>query len=170
MGVMKDGKLHQIDYIDKVFSKPNNEFVANFVGVHNVFEGKIVDTNENSVSVNISENITLQSTDEEYCNLVKNKINNKDILVAIRPENIIFANETFESSARNRLKGKVIKIIESGPIINVECEVDDLIFKGILTRNSYEKLNIKINGEIFLIFKSLNVKILDSYHTFKRKS
>ncbi len=170
VGVMKNGKLYQIDTIDKVFSKPNNEFVANFVGVHNLFEGEIINTNENSVSVKINDDIILQSTDEEYCKLVKNKINNIHVLVAIRPENIIFANETFESSARNRLKGKVTEITESGPIINVTCSVDDIEFKGILTRNSYEKLNIKIDKEIYLIFKSLNVKILDSYHTFKKKS
>ena len=169
VGVMKDGELHQIDYIDKVFSKPNDEFVANFVGVENLFKGKIINTDINSVSVKISENIILQSTDEEYCDLVKNNVNNTDVLVAIRPENIIFANETFESSARNCLKANVVNIAESGPIINLECEVDNIKFKGVLTRNSYENLGIKIGEQVYLIFKSLNVKILDSYHTFKKE-
>ena len=169
VGVMKNGELHQIDYIDKVFSKPSDEFVADFVGVQNLFKGEIVSTEDNSVSVKISDDIILKSTDEEYCELVRNKVNNTDVLVAIRPENIIFANETFESSARNCLKGKVVNITESGPIVNLDCEVGDICFKGMLTRNSYENLGIELDGQVYLIFKSLNVKILDSYHTFKKE-
>ena len=167
VGVMKNGILHQIDYINNVFSKPANEFVASFVGVHNVFDGEIINTHQNSVSVKISDNITIQSTDDEYCNLATHDVVGEKVLVTIRPENIIFAKTTFESSARNQLKGKITKITESGPIVNVETDVDGVRFKGILTRNSFESLDLKDGGEVYLIFKSLNVNILDSYNTFK---
>lgn len=167
VGVMKNGVLHQIDYINKVFSKPANEFVAGFVGVHNVFDGEILNTNQNSASVRINDKITIQSTDDEYCNLASHDVAGEKVLVTIRPENIIFAKSTFESSARNQLKGKITNIVESGPIINVETDVDGIMFKGILTRNSFESLDLEIGGEVYLIFKSLNVNILDSYNTFK---
>lgn len=167
VGVMKNGVLHQLDYINKVFSKPANEFVASFVGVHNVFNGEIVNTRQNSVSVKLNDKITLQSTDDEYCNLASHDVIGEKVLITIRPENIIFAKDTFESSARNQLKGIITDIHESGPIINIECDVDGIRFKGILTRNSFENLNLSVNGEVYLIFKSLNVNILDSYSTFK---
>ena len=75
-------------------------------------------------------------------------------------------NEEFKSSARNQIKGTVINIKESGPIITVDTEVEGVKFKGILTRNSYESLNIKKGNDIYLIFKSINVNILDSYNAF----
>lgn len=167
VGVMKDGVLHQLDYINNVFSKPANDFVASFVGVNNIFNGEIVNTKQNSVTVRLNENIEIQSTDDEYCNLASHEVIGDNVLVAIRPENIIFAKSTFESSARNQLKGKITKIVESGPIVDVETDVDGIQFKGILTRNSFENLDLKLNGEVYLIFKSVNVKVLDSYNTFK---
>lgn len=167
VGVMKNGVLHQLDYINKVFSKPANDFVASFVGVNNIFDGEIVNTKQNSVTVKLNDNIQIQSTDDEYCHLASHEVMGENVLVAIRPENIIFAKSTFESSARNQLKGKITKIEESGPIVNVETDVDGIIFKGILTRNSFENLDLKLNGEVYLIFKSVNVNVLDSYNTFK---
>lgn len=167
VGVMKNGVLHQIDYINNVFSRPANDFVASFVGVHNIFNGKILNTKQNSVTVQLNENITLQSTDDEYCNLASNDVIDKNVLVAIRPENIIFAKSTFESSARNQLKGKITKLTKSGPIVNVDCDVEGVIFRGILTKNSFESLDLEEGKDIYLIFKSINVKILDSYNTFK---
>ncbi|MBQ6098352.1 MAG: ATP-binding cassette domain-containing protein [Methanobrevibacter sp.] len=167
VGVMKNGVLHQLDYINKVFSKPANDFVASFVGVNNIFDGEIVNTKQNSVTVKLNENIQIQSTDDEYCRLASHEVIGENVLVAIRPENIIFAKSTFESSARNQLKGKITKIEESGPIVNVETDVEGIIFKGILTRNSFENLDLKLNGEVYLIFKSVNVNVLDSYNTFK---
>lgn len=167
VGVMKNGVLHQLDYINKVFSKPANDFVASFVGVNNIFDGEIINTKQNSVTVKLNDSIQIQSTDDEYCNLASHEVIGEKVLVAIRPENIIFAKSTFESSARNQLKGKITKIEESGPIVNVETDVDGVLFKGILTRNSFENLDLKLNGEVYLIFKSVNVNVLDSYNTFK---
>ncbi len=129
VGVMKNGVLHQLDYINKVFSKPANDFVASFVGVNNIFDGEIVNTKQNSVTVKLNDNIQIQSTDDEYCHLASHEVIGENVLVAIRPENIIFAKSTFESSARNQLKGKITKIEESGPIVNVETMWRELFLK-----------------------------------------
>ena len=135
--------------------------------MNNIFDGEIINTKQNSVTVKLNDSIQIQSTDDEYCNLASHEVIGEKVLVAIRPENIIFAKSTFESSARNQLKGKITKIEESGPIVNVETDVDGVLFKGILTRNSFENLDLKLNGEVYLIFKSVNVNVLDSYNTFK---
>ncbi|WP_409201045.1 ATP-binding cassette domain-containing protein [Methanobrevibacter sp. DSM 116169] len=164
VGVMENGVIHQINTVSEVFSKPENEFVAKFVGIGNVFDGIIEKSDTNCVKVKISDNLALYSSDYEKCSIVHN---GEKVTIAIRPENIIFSNECFKSSARNRLKGKVIKTEELGPIVNVHTEIDNVIFKGILTRNSYESLAIEKGKDIFLIFKSLNVKMIDSYTSFK---
>jgi molybdopterin-binding protein len=162
---MKNGKIHQLDYINNVFSKPKDKFVADFVGVHNIFEGQIKDIEKNNINVKINDELILYCANEEYYNLNKGD-ENKKVLIALRPENIIFANEKFESSARNQIKGTVINITESGPIITIETDVKGVKFTGILTKNSYESLKIKKGKEIYLIFKSVNVNVLDSYNTF----
>ncbi|KZX14283.1 TOBE domain protein [Methanobrevibacter oralis] len=90
-----------------------------------------------------------------------------NVLAAIRPENIIFSNTIQDSSARNRVKGIVRDIKITGPVVNIESEVEGIIFKGLLTKSSYESLEIEIGKEIYLIFKSLNVNVIDRYNTFK---
>ena len=39
IAVMNEGKIIQIGKPDEVFKKPKSEFVANFVGVENLFKG-----------------------------------------------------------------------------------------------------------------------------------
>ena len=163
VGVMEKGILHQISDVSSVFSKPKNEFVASFVGILNVFTGLIEKTDSSCVKVKISKNLSLYSSDSLSCSNINE---GEKVTVAIRPENIIFSNESFESSARNRIKGKVVKIEEFGPTVNVHTKIDDVVFKGVLTKNSYESLAIELDKEIYLIFKSLNLKIIDSYNSF----
>ncbi|MDD2643289.1 MAG: ATP-binding cassette domain-containing protein [Methanobacteriaceae archaeon] len=165
VGVMKNGILHQLDYIDTVFSKPNNKFVADFVGVNNIIKGKVDMYNDGLMEIKINDNLTLYSADKEYYDKNKN-IENQEVLVAIRPENIIFSNDKIKSSAKNQLKGIIKNIEIAGHIINVVTEVENVKFKGILTKNSYELLNIKKGNEIYLIFKSMNVNIIESYNKF----
>jgi len=165
VGVMKDGKIHQLGCINDIFSKPKNNFIADFVGVQNIFEGDIFEINSEKVVVELNNNTLITSSDVECLkNISKGK--NKRILIAIRPESIIFSNENFESSARNQLKGKIIEIVESGPTTLITVDVNDNIFKGLLTKSSAEILDIKKEKEIFMSFKSLNVNILNTYYNF----
>ncbi|WP_297898278.1 ATP-binding cassette domain-containing protein [Methanobrevibacter sp.] len=162
VGVMKDGKLHQLSSVHEVFSKPENNFVADFVGVRNIFEGTVIEADFEKVIVKLDSGSTITSSDTEFVDKI-NKKGIKKILIAIRPENIIFSNESFESSAKNQLKGKIINIRETGPTVLVSVDVGGDIFRGLLTKSSAEVLEIKNDKEIYMSFKSLNVTILDKY-------
>lgn len=164
VGVMKKGKLHQLGSVFDVFSKPANDFVADFVGVQNIFEGTIEKDNPNLIDITLSNGIILSSSDVEVCSHLAN---HSKVLVAIRPENIIFSNNPMDSSARNTLKGNVVDIIHSGPVVKLSVDVDGIIFNGLLTKSSFESLDIQIGKSIYLIIKSLNVNIMDRYNSFR---
>jgi len=168
VGVMKDGKIHQLSSVQDVFSRPENNFVANFVGVQNIFEGKIIEIDSEKVIIELDNNTQITSADIECIKKIdKSKSSIKTILIAIRPENIIFSNERFESSARNQLKGEITEVVESGPTTLVNVNVNGNIFKGLLTKSSAEILEVKKGKEIYMSFKSLNVNILDSYKSIE---
>lgn len=156
VAVMKDGKILQQGTVNDVFSRPNHNFVADFVGVHNVFQGKIVGHDQSLVQVEISPNVILSSSSDL-------SPHSKEVTVAIRPESIIFSNEPFVSSVRNQVKGVVSTIFEVGHNIWINVQVGDLSFMGVLTPNSCEALGIKKGREIYLSFKSLNVNLIESY-------
>lgn len=183
VGVMKDGEIHQVGSLHDVFSKPENDFVADFVGVQNIYEGTLLELDSERAKIKLKDDNIIVSSDIDCLNKIKknndllNKENerndeNKDrnILIAIRPENIIFSNEQFESSARNQLKGKIIETIESGPTVLANVDVGKCQFKGLLTKSSAEDLNIKKGEDIYISFKSLNVNIIGEYESFNKHS
>ncbi|WP_067259664.1 ATP-binding cassette domain-containing protein [Methanobrevibacter cuticularis] len=184
VGVMKDGKIHQLDTSINVFSRPENNFVADFVGVQNIFEGKIIEISLETAKIELNNKVIITSSDISYLSKISNEnedtedfkdinkntnrkdVNKSKVLIAIRPENIIFSNAKFESSAKNQLKGKISEILESGPTSLVNVDVDGCIFKGLLTKSSAEILEVKKGKEIYISFKSLNVSVIDKYGSF----
>lgn len=154
VAVMKDGKILQHGSVKDVFSKPSHNFVADFVGVHNIFQGRIVGKKKDLTEIKLNDHLTIYSSD-----YIKNDL--KDVLIAIRPENIIFSKETFLSSVRNQIRGVVKEIIEMGPLAWITVRVGNLDFKGMLTLSSLEILQIREGIEIYISFKSVNVKIID---------
>lgn len=167
VGVMKDGEIHQLASVSEVFSKPKSNFVADFVGVRNIFEGKLIKKDLEKIIIQLDNGSLITSSDIECLDKIKIKAE-ENILIAIRPENIIFSNEKFKSSAKNQLKGKIIEIIESGPTILVNVDVKGCVFRGLLTKSSAEFLEVETDKDIYISFKSLNVSILDTYKTFKQ--
>ena len=170
VGVMKDGELHQIDTCSEVFSKPNNDFVAEFVGIYNIFPGTVEELTKTYVKVKINDELSIYSSDEEFCKNYDNIRIGEEVTVAVRPENIIFSKGTFESSAKNQIKGIVSEIDKKGPVVEITTDINGTKFKGMLTKSSFENLEIELNKETYLIFKSLNVKILDSYTAYQENN
>ncbi|HML04914.1 MAG TPA: ATP-binding cassette domain-containing protein [Methanobacterium sp.] len=159
VAVMKDGKILQQGIVNEVFSKPSHKFVAEFVGVQNVFRGKVIETKEDLTTVMLEDGLLLRSVDGDLKR-------DDEVLVAIRPENIIISNETFVSSIRNQLQGTVEEIIKIGPRIWVGVQVNKTIFKGMITPSSLDILGIENGKKVYVSFKSLNVKIIDSHEAY----
>ena len=159
VAVMKDGKLLQQGRVKDVFSKPSHNFVADFVGVHNVFEGTAIETKNGITTVKLKDGLFIRSSD----NVVSDP---EKVLVAIRPEDIILSNESFVSSLRNQIIGTVEDVVRIGPTVWVEARVNETLFKGIITPSSYDLLNIEKGKTVYISFKSLNVKIIDGNESY----
>jgi molybdopterin-binding protein len=155
VAVMRDGEILQQGVVADVFSKPRHDFVADFVGVRNIFQGEVVDGSKGITDVEIDKNLILHSSDTYNTDF-------KEVMVVIRPENIIFSNQPFVSSIRNQLKGIVTEVVLIGPTVWVEVDVHGTSFKGIITPSSLDMLGIKKGNEIYLSFKSVNVKLIDN--------
>ncbi len=159
VAVMKDGKILQQGMVNDVFSKPSHKFVAKFVGVQNIFEGNVVEIKDGITTVQLKDGLLIRSADTFTRE-------NEEVIIAVRPENIIISNEAFVSSIRNQMKGTVENIIRMGPTVWIEALVNDTIFKGMITPSSYDLLKIKKGKEVYISFKSLNVRIIDGEESY----
>ena len=146
IAIMNKGKILQIGKPEEIFRKPASKFIAQFVGVENIFHGKA--EKKGNITHFICNGVELVSSmdvpDAKYA--------------SIRPEDIIISKQKIESSARNCIKGRVKAIVDIGSLmrLEVDCGVDFVVH---ITRESFEEMGIDVGKEIYLIFKAQNVHL-----------
>jgi len=152
IAVFNDGKIQQISTPDVLYEKPDNSFVAQFIGENNQLKGKVKSINGNSCI------ITSESGDD--INALKVNVNNiGDVsTISLRPERVaINASEKFE----NVFEAKVKELIYLGDHIRTRVEVcgnDQFIVK---VPNSYIDSNLKEGSTVKLSWKASDSRALD---------
>lgn len=145
--VMNGGKMIQVGKPYEVFKKPKSEFVANFVGVENLFKGKSIINNGIS-DININ-----------GINVASTTCKSGDCVVSIRPEDILVSKKSIESSARNSFNGKIMDVVDKGAIIKIVVDIG-IPFSAIMTRRSLDDLELKRGMSAYLNFKASNVHFI----------
>jgi len=146
IAVMKDGRILQVGKAVDIFRKPISKFVAEFVGVENLFEGEA--ERRDGITV-------FRSGEMEMYSSVTME---GKVYASIRPEDIIISREKMESSARNCMEGIIKEMVDMGNIIrvNIDC---GLPFMVNITHESMDEMHISIGERVYLIFKAQNVHL-----------
>jgi len=147
IGVMKDGKIVQVGTPNEIFYKPENDFIASFIGIENIYKGEI--KGENGIQELKIGTVNLKAKTD-----LKGKVS-----TIIPPEEIILSKENYRTSAQNSLKCSVNSIYTEGKLIKVEMKCKNLIIKALITKYALKDLNIRVGDEIFAIFKTTSVKV-----------
>ncbi|HKL76461.1 MAG TPA: tungstate ABC transporter ATP-binding protein WtpC [Halanaerobiales bacterium] len=148
IAVMNNGQIEQKGETDQIFQKPASNFVAEFVGVKNIYEARATDKENEVLVKGKNKNLKITIIDN-----IENKAN-----LTIRPEDIIISTEIFSSSARNSFKGKV-KIIKDR-LNYLEVIVDIGVEVAVhITRQSLKEFDLKKGKEVYLTFKASAVHV-----------
>jgi len=146
IAVIRNGEILQIGTPEEIFKKPESEFVAEFIGVENLFAGK------STVKEGISEIDTNKI--KIYVTVRKEGM----VRVVIHPEDVIVSKEKIVTSARNIFKGNITKVTNKGVLVKVVVDVG-IPIATLLTRMSFEELNLNINSEVYVSFKASGVHV-----------
>lgn len=149
IAVMQDGEIVQVGKPAEIFRSPKSTFVANFVGMENIFEGFY---QNGKITINDDLEVVTAFEREE------GKIKDKNVSAAVRPENIIITKEKIESSARNNFPGKVIDIIDQGALCRLTIDIG-LLINVLITNKSLVDLNIDLGDEVWTAFKASAVHV-----------
>lgn len=146
VAVLINGEIVQVGRIDEVFRKPENEFVANFIGIKNVFSG-VAEVKENLTEIKVN-SIALYSTNQKTGN----------VRISVKPEDILLSKEKQQTTARNVLRGKISEIKYKDIIVQltVDCGIP---FVVVITREAFLEMNINIGEEVYIYFKARNVHL-----------
>ena len=139
VGVMLDGRLHQIGAPAELFHRPTDSDVADFLGMRNIF--------------------AVSEYREEQCGAAGVRIHVGKRLdpfrhIWIRPEEILLSLSPFESSARNQFPCVVERWELQDVLINVRVAIGDMNLSVLITHASFEELGIEKGVKLCATFKS----------------
>jgi tungstate transport system ATP-binding protein len=104
---MMNGRIRQLDTPEQIFSSPADKEVARFVGVENIWRGRVSSVKDGRASVQVHGKLV---------EVVGEAPPGEEVLVCVRPNDISLVNQQL-SAARleNPLRAKVIRVIPLGP-------------------------------------------------------
>jgi len=153
IAVFNDGVIQQISSPDDLYERPQNAFVAQFIGENNELTGTVKKVNGSTCTVELSNGRELEA---DKVNV--NSIGEKTVL-SLRPERIeINPPEDMDDI----LDGKIEELIYLGDHIRVRMNVagnDQFVAK---IRNRGEKRDLKKGQDIKVGWASIDCKALDA--------
>lgn len=150
IAIMESGMIVEEGPAEQIFLRPKSKFVAEFLQYQNIFAGR-AKSNENNTSM-----ISIGSVNF----VIPGKYDGR-IMIGIKPENVLISRTIPEySSARNILKGSITSIEQFGPTIIITVNVNDLPIKAMITRGSFEELELKQGDAVYLTIKASSIVVL----------
>jgi len=125
IAVFNDGVVQQLSSPDELYERPQNSFVAQFIGENNKLKGNVVDVTKDKVAT-----VKLDSSDVVKALAVNVSAKGERTLLSIRPERV-----EINPLAKNvdvMLKGRIAELIYLGDHIRARLEVaghDNFIVK-----------------------------------------
>jgi putative spermidine/putrescine transport system ATP-binding protein len=116
VAVFNDGRIQQLAPPADLYERPENSFVAGFIGENNKLVGKIEDLTDDRATVRLASGELIDATP------VNIREKGRDTLVSIRPERVEFKAAMMPEGAHT-LEAKVIEVIYMGDILRVVLRV-----------------------------------------------
>ena len=148
IGVMNNGQLVQVDRPEEVFDRPKTAFAARFLGVENLFKGKIK-RNEGGLLV-------MKVGGLEVKALGGGEVDPGGI--CIRPEEVRVSREPL--SLGNDFEGVVREISDRGAFIRVSVDVGDVRFISHLPRRDFLRSHLSVGERVYLGFSPESACVL----------
>lgn len=113
IAVMHDGIIEQIGTPREIYEHPSTRFVAGFIGEINIFDGKVIDVENDSISVETNLGI-LKTCGTGYAK-------GDDITVCVRPEQIKVSKTPVDGFT---IKGDVKDFIYVGSVVKTSIDTE----------------------------------------------
>lgn len=137
--VINNGRIEQTDAVERLFSRPATEFVADFVGMKNILHVTYEDNLARAGSMAVE---------------MGRKTGKDTGYIAVRPEDIVLSNKPLDSSMRNCFLAEVDSIIDRGFVFEVDLRFEEHPFTSLVTKGSITSLDIMPGKRIYFSFKA----------------
>ena len=142
--VMNKGRIEQTGQVKEIFEKPASPFVADFVGMKNLFKASFSGTHAMVLGVRIEIGRTVDPSSQ---------------YLAVRPEDIVISRNKFSSSMRNNYSGIITQIDNQGFYYEITAQIKDVSFKGLITKGALIELVLEEGTPVYVSFKASAVHV-----------
>jgi len=143
--IINNGRIEQTGSIAEVFHRPSTPFVAEFVGMKNIFPATF---NGNKAKIN---NLTIHTNAND---------NGSNKYIAIRPEDIHINKAKESANKYNLFEGIVSKVLNQGFYCDLSIKTKGIKFASIVPTNLIINLNLKEGQKINIWFDPDDVHVL----------
>ncbi|MCK8519129.1 ATP-binding cassette domain-containing protein [Methanoculleus sp. 7T] len=137
VAVMYQGGVVQVGTPEEIFRKPNSDFVADFVGMENLFCGE--GSPDGIVTV---EGLRIQ---------VENGMSGP-VSLAVRPEDIHLSKTALPQNGKNILSGCIRTVRQTGGLVRI-CVDAGIPVMVVLTRQGFEEAGVGSGDAVYLAFR-----------------
>jgi putative spermidine/putrescine transport system ATP-binding protein len=155
VAVFNDGRIQQLDPPSVLYEKPQNSFVAQFIGENNTLEGVVTEISGDTCVVRLDDGEELDATPVNVTKV------GERTRVSIRPERVEFNKERLKEGAHT-LKAEVLEFIYMGDIFRTRLRVagnEDFIIK---TRNAPDQVRLEPGAQIEIGWLPEDCRALDA--------
>ena len=155
IAIMNHGVIQQNDTPENIYNKPNNTFVADFIGSPsmNLIKGKLKQSS-NIISF-VAEGSNLEIPIDNYNFKVNDNLNNKEVFFGIRPEHIFF-KKLNDNDFEITLRADLSEYIGHEQIMTFDYDNQEILAKFPST------IKTELSKETKLYFDLTQVSLFDA--------
>jgi len=152
VAVLLSGQLRQVGSPQNVFNAPADTDVAAFVGVETVIAGRVLESRDGYLVVQ-AEGLLLEA--------IGDAVAGREVFLCLRPEDVtLFPEDSApQSSARNRLKGVVRRVVPQGPLARLVLDCGFPLV-ALVTSASLREMALSEGQPVVAAFKASAVHLI----------
>ncbi len=150
IAVMNQGRIVQIGPAAVVMNQPVDAFVASFTGVETILPGRVSALNGGSMIVSVG---------EREIEAVGQISQGEEVILCVRPENVVISRVREVSSARNVFSGRIVRISSLGLYQKVQLDCGFPLV-AYVTHHSLENLSLSEGEEVNASFKATAIHVV----------
>lgn len=153
--IMNDGKIEQAANAREVFNAPATEFVARFIGGHNVIKAKIVESDSPHLQASSGQSINISST-----KIPQPK--SERVTVALRSDRIQLSAGKPADQTSNTLNGQVLAVEYQGSVVRVDLNLSAVEqFSVLVDEDQFFQSDIRPGDTVFATWEETAIHMVN---------
>lgn len=162
IGVIMNGQIVQVGTTNDIFYQPAGRAIARLVGIDAITGGVVTENRAGHALIRVRDTCFEVLTDLKE---------GQRAVLYIRPEEVTLTpagDAPVKSSVRNRLNGRITRMVPAGPFVRVSVDCGGML-TALITRRSCTELGLTVGAEVVAGIKATAIHVLPEDESLTRQ-